>query len=137
MTTKTLYRPVGIKELELIASLDWKAFPPRLDWQPIFYPVLNQAYAEQIAKEWNTRDAFSGYFGIVTEFSITMEHFLNYKVENVGAELHNELWVPAEELANFNSHIVDKIKIVNVFFGESFVMPEHRDVKEELIKFIV
>jgi len=48
---KTLYRPVGIKELELIERLDWKAFPPRLDWQPIFYPVLNQPYAEQIARE--------------------------------------------------------------------------------------
>jgi hypothetical protein len=37
----TLYRPVGIKELELIATAGWKRFPPRLFWQPIFYPVLN------------------------------------------------------------------------------------------------
>ncbi len=70
MNTKTLYRPVGITELELIANLDWKGFPPRLDWQPIFYPVLNKTYAAQIASEWNTQDAFSGYCGIVTQFDI-------------------------------------------------------------------
>lgn len=36
-----LYRPVGLRELELIAKADFKAFPPRLPEQPIFYPVLN------------------------------------------------------------------------------------------------
>ena len=44
----TLYRPIGIKELQLLIDLDFKAFPPRLEWQPIFYPVMNQEYAEQI-----------------------------------------------------------------------------------------
>ncbi|MBK5721430.1 hypothetical protein JGH11_11150 [Dysgonomonas sp. Marseille-P4677] len=63
----TLYRPVGLKELQLIIDLDFKAFPPRLEWQPIFYPVLNQEYAEQIAEKWNTKDEFSGYCGIVTK----------------------------------------------------------------------
>lgn len=66
MKTVTLYRPVGVKEMELIIGRDWRAFPPRLEWQPIFYPVLNQQYAEQIAGEWNTNDAFSGYCGIVS-----------------------------------------------------------------------
>lgn len=46
-----LYRPVGLKELQLIIDSGYKKFPPRLSWQPIFYPVLNQAYAEQIALE--------------------------------------------------------------------------------------
>ena len=58
-----MYRPVGLKELELIMASAFEAFPPRLEWQPIFYPVLNQAYAEQIALEWNTVDAFSGFCG--------------------------------------------------------------------------
>jgi hypothetical protein len=47
----TLYRPVGLREMELIAENDYSGFPPRLYWQPIFYPVLNQEYAEHIAKE--------------------------------------------------------------------------------------
>ena len=41
----TLYRPVGPKELELIAASGYREFPPRLPDQPIFYPVLNEEYA--------------------------------------------------------------------------------------------
>jgi hypothetical protein len=37
-----LYRPVGPKELVLIAASGYREFPPRLPDQPIFYPVLNQ-----------------------------------------------------------------------------------------------
>lgn len=135
MKTKTLYRPVGIKELELIADSNWKAFPPRLDWQPIFYPVLNQGYAEQIAREWNTEDAFSGYCGIVTRFDIPEDYFMKFKVENVGAIQHNELWVPATELQNFNENISGRIEIINVFFGKLFMLPEHETVRKALLDF--
>ena len=53
--TTTLFRPVGQRELELIAEASYRAFPPRLPGQPIFYPVLNEEYATQIARDWNTR----------------------------------------------------------------------------------
>lgn len=131
-TTTTLYRPVGLKELELIADAEWKSFPPRLNWQPIFYPVLNQAYAEQIAFEWNTKDEFSGYCGIVTAFELNAEHYKKYKVQNVGGEIHNELWVPAEELDIFNANIVGKIKVMKVFFGDAFVYPQNEKLMEVL-----
>ena len=129
MQQQSLYRPVGIKELELIAALNWKAFPPRLEWQPIFYPVLNQAYAEQIAGQWNTEDEFSGYCGIVTRFRIHTTHFEKYKIENVGGEIHNELWVPSEELEIFNQNIIDNIEVVNVFFGQKFSMPDSKELQ--------
>jgi len=135
MITKTLYRPTGIRELELIMEADFKIFPPRLNWQPIFYPVLNQAYAEQIALEWNTKDEFSGYCGIVTRFEITEECFLKYEVQNVGGEMHNEFWVPAGELDHFNESIVNGIQIVKVFFGEQFVLPPNKPLAIELLKF--
>jgi len=51
MPTVTLYRPVGPKELALIEASGWRAFPPRLPEQPIFYPVLNEDYAIQIARD--------------------------------------------------------------------------------------
>jgi hypothetical protein len=41
----------------------FRQFPPRLSTQPIFYPVLSLEYAEQIARDWNTTDAASGYAG--------------------------------------------------------------------------
>ena|ERR1700761_2041682 len=84
METVKLYRPVGLKELELIRLSGWKEFPPRLEWQPIFYPVLNENYASQIARDWNTNDAFSGHCGVVTVFELSREHYLRYPVQVVG-----------------------------------------------------
>ena len=68
--TTTLFRPVGVKELELIAESGYLGFPPRLYFQPIFYPVLNEEYATQIARDWNTKDEASGYAGYVTRFEV-------------------------------------------------------------------
>lgn len=61
-----LYRPVGLGELRLIAAAAFRAFPPRLPDQPIFYPVLTLDYARKIARDWNTRDQQSGFAGFVT-----------------------------------------------------------------------
>jgi len=66
----TLFRPVGQAELDLIAQSGWREFPPRLEWQPIFYPVVNEDYAAQIARDWNTKDAASGHVGYVTRFHV-------------------------------------------------------------------
>ncbi|MFT3826232.1 MAG: macro domain-containing protein [Chitinophagaceae bacterium] len=118
MRTTTLYRPVGEKELSLIAESGFKAFPPRLGWQPIFYPVLNQQYAEQIAQEWNTKDEFSGYEGHVLAFDIEEAFLQRYTVQNVGGSIHNELWIPAAELPVFNEHIIGKIRKVKSFYGD-------------------
>lgn len=120
MKTTTLYRPVGLKEMELIAASNFKAFPPRLEWQPIFYPVMNQEYAAQIAREWNTPDEFSGYCGIVTAFEVDSEYLQQFEIQNVGDKNHNELWIPSEALEAFNKNIVGEIKIVEVFYGEKY-----------------
>lgn len=120
MKTITLYRPVGLKEMELIAETDYAEFPPRLEWQPIFYPVTNQLYAEQIAKEWNISDEFSGYCGIVTAFDVDEEYLQQFEVQNVGDKNHNELWIPSERLNEFNKKINGKITIVNAFFGKHY-----------------
>lgn len=109
-----LYRPVGQKEKELIEQSGFKKFPPRLDWQPIFYPVLNQRYAEEIAGKWNTKDLDSGYIGYVTKFEVDDDYISSFPVQTVGKSYHQELWIPAEELNDFNSHIVGKIEIIKV-----------------------
>ncbi len=122
MNRITLYRPVGQKEFDLVKESGFRRFPPRLFWQPIFYPVLNQAYAEQIAKEWNTEDEFSGFAGYVLAFDLPEDFIANYPVQNVGGEQHNELWVPAAELDAFNDHIVGEIRLVTTFLGEKRVV---------------
>ncbi|HET8845749.1 MAG TPA: hypothetical protein VFN35_30060 [Ktedonobacteraceae bacterium] len=108
----TLYRPVGSEELALIAENHYTAFPPRLFWQPIFYPVLNEAYAVQIARDWNARDGNSGY---VTRFQVRSDFLDNYQVQRVGSAIHEEYWIPAEELEEFNRNIVDKIEVIAEF----------------------
>jgi len=45
METVVLFRPTGETELALIRDSGWRAFPPRLPEQPIFYPVLDEEYA--------------------------------------------------------------------------------------------
>lgn len=108
----TLYRPIGPKELELIEQSGWKKFPPRLPEQPIFYPVMNEQYAVQIARDWNVPASGSGY---VTKFNVRTEYVKKFEVQNVGGEIHNELWVPAEELEEFNSNIVGLIEVTQTF----------------------
>ncbi len=135
MKTITLYRPVGLKEMELIAQSNYSLFPPRLEWQPVFYPVMNQQYAEQIAKEWNTPDEFSGYCGVVTSFDVDKEYLQQFEIQNVGDKTHNELWIPSDELTNFNKNIVDKIKIVNAFFGENYKQSSNLELNTILNNF--
>ena len=115
METVTLYRPVGPKELALIEASGWRAFPPRLPEQPIFYPVLNEAYATQIASTWNVRDSGSGF---VTRFAVDKAFCDRYATQVVGARMHAELWVPAEELEAFNRHIVRPIEVIASFHRE-------------------
>lgn len=134
MKTKTLYRPIGEKELILIANSGFKEFPPRLDWQPIFYPVLNKEYADEIASKWNTVDDFGNYLGFVTEFEISDIEFQRHSVKCVGANLHEELWVKAEDLKRFNSQIQGKIKIIDVFIGDDFKTSEYEIVNDLINK---
>jgi hypothetical protein len=115
-----LYRPVGVKELELIAASGFRAFPPRLAGQAFFYPVLNRQYAISIVRDWNPNDAASGWAGFVTEFEVEDNYASRFRVQQVGAAMHRELWVPAEELAEFNRHITGSIRVIQSYYGERF-----------------
>ncbi len=113
--TTTLYRPIGQRELELISESGWRAFPPRLPHQPIFYPVLTEEYAVRIARDWNTRDEASGHVGYVSRFAVDSSFVAKYPVHTVGGKAHQELWVPAEDLQEFNRHLAGPIEIIAEF----------------------
>jgi hypothetical protein len=115
--TTVLWRPVGQAERDLIEQSGWRAFPPRLPHQPIFYPVLDEGYAVQIARDWNTADAASGYVGYVTRFRVRSGFLARYPVQVAGARAHRELWVPAEELHELNANIIGPIEVVAEFRG--------------------
>ena len=134
MKTTTLYRPVGEKEMILIMESGFKKFPPRLEWQPIFYPVLNEEYASEIAEKWNTRDEAGNYLGFVTRFEVLEKVTDQYPAQNVGARNHNELWVPSEDLNSFNKAIVGDIKVIKVFIGDDFKKAASAELEDLMIK---
>lgn len=110
-----LYRPIGEMELAKIKDLEFKEFPPRLIGQPIFYPVLNYEYAVQIARDWNTKDEMSGFAGYVTRFKVRSKFLQKYQIKTVGGEIHQEYWIPAEDLDEFNQNIIGKIELIDMF----------------------
>ncbi|MEM9822313.1 MAG: hypothetical protein AAF985_14620 [Bacteroidota bacterium] len=108
-----LFRPVNQAELDLIVQNDWKQFPPRLPGQPIFYPVLNEAYAEQITREWNVPTYGVGH---VLQFEVEDSFLQKYDVQKVGLDHHVELWIPAEDLDEMHANMVGNIQLINSFF---------------------
>jgi hypothetical protein len=74
--------------------------------------VLNEEYAVQIARDWNVPASGSGF---VTKFEIEKKYMLKFEIQNVGGHIHNELWIPAEELEEFNKHIKGKILVITEF----------------------
>jgi len=115
--TTVLFRPVGQEELELIRERDFTEFPPRLPEQPIFYPVLSQEYAEQIARDWNAKRN-KNKVGYVTRFYVRTEYLMRYEIQTVGGSVHQEYWIPAEELVEFNQNIVGTIEVLAEYWNE-------------------
>lgn len=111
----TLYRPVGEKELVLIEESGWREFPPRLPEQPIFYPVLSEEYAIQVARDWNARDGGTGF---VLRFEVESAYLSRFPVRTAGARMHTEYWIPAGELEQFNQHIVGSIEVIHEFTAD-------------------
>lgn len=110
--TVTLYRPTGPDELALVVASGCRRWPPRLADQPIFYPVTNEAYAVEIARDWNVPASGSGF---VTRFAVNKAFMDRYPLHQVGAAHHTEWWIPAEDLEALNDHIVGFIEVIRRF----------------------
>ena len=107
--TTTLWRPCNDAELALVVESGWRRWPPRLDWQPIFYPVLNQEYATELARGFQVPA-----FGVshVTRFEVESSYLAQFDVQRVGSNTSLEYWIPAENLDEFNDHIIGTIQVV-------------------------
>ena len=107
-----LWRPTGPEEIELVRATGSKRWPPRLSDQPIFYPVLNEDYANRIARDWNVKASGVGY---VTRFAVRKSFLDRFEVHQVGGATILEYWIPADELEEFNDNIVGTIDEVGKF----------------------
>ena len=96
----------------MVERAGFKAWPPRLPDQPIFYPVTSAEYAAQIAREWNV--PASGY-GCVTRFRVRSSFMAQFPVQRVGGAMHTEWWVPGERLDELNRNLVGLIEVIQEF----------------------
>ncbi|MCW3167844.1 ADP-ribosylation/crystallin J1 [Chryseobacterium sp. 09-1422] len=128
MKTTTLYRPVGEKEMVLILESNFKKFPPRLEWQPIFYPVLDESYASEIAEKWNTRDEAGNYLGFVTQLQINILPRMSEQ------EIIMSCGCRQKKLDKFNQAIIGSIEVTNVFIGNDFRKSENTEIENLILK---
>lgn len=51
----------------------------------------------------------------MVRFAVDTAYLKRYQVQNVGGVIHDELWVPAEELGEFNAHIAGVIELIETY----------------------
>lgn len=76
--------------------------------------MLNETYATHIARDWNAKFN-EDKIGFVTKFEVQKNFLDRYQIQTVGGEEHQEYWIPAEDLDEFNQNIVGKIEVVATF----------------------
>ena len=74
--------------------------------------MLNLAYARQITVDWNVPAYGTGY---VTRFDVRTDYLKKFEVQNVGGKGYDELWIPAEDLEEFNRNIVGSIIVAESY----------------------
>jgi hypothetical protein len=50
---------------------------------------------------------------------VDSDYLAKFPVQIAGSRVHRELWVPAEELAEFNRHIVGRIEVLHEFVSRT------------------
>lgn len=103
-----LFRPVGEKEFRMIQQSGFKSFPARLPGRRVLNPVLNKEYAAEIASK---RKA--GGRNYVVEFEADDSYISWFETKTVGQ--HQEISIPAEQIDEFNSHLIGLISVVAVY----------------------
>jgi hypothetical protein len=51
----------------------------------------------------------------VTRFKVLASFLASYQVETVGSRMHQELWIPTEDLPDFNASIVGPIEVIAAY----------------------
>ncbi len=79
-----------------------------------FYQRLNAHFTaarQNVAavKPWNTKE--EPFVGYVIEMEILDEYGARFTPQTVGSAIHRELWVPSEELAEFNNQLTKPVSV--------------------------
>jgi hypothetical protein len=50
--------------------------------------------------------------------------FIKFQVQTVGLDHHQELWIPADQLDEFNDMIIDGIRVEKAFVGSKYSLTD-------------
>lgn len=53
----------------------------------------------------------------MTRFRVNSAYLDRFPVQKVGSVIHQEYWIPAEQLAEFNANIVGPIEVIAEFYS--------------------
>lgn len=107
-----LYRPVRQAEYDLIAASGFTAFPPLHPEMPLFHPTLDEQYARKYNEMLNRLEKAAGRTSCITMFEVDDEYAARLPMQIIGAQNYRELWVPAYQLEEFNTHIIGQIRVL-------------------------
>lgn len=130
MTTKTLYRPVGEKEMILIIESNYKKIPNSEEWKDFLSLETNKHAAKRYAKTYY-RGAHTNYLGFVIEFEVTEAEYEKWDDKSKD-EYEKKIYVPKNKLEDFNEQIVGEIKATHLFVGYEF-----KETKNETIAYLI
>jgi len=112
-STETLYRPVGPGQLSAIRRSGWRNFPVRKTHQKFFYPLLYEAHAVEVARNWHV---FNSGIGHILEFQMEREYLNQFTMNCIGGQQHIEYRIPAYKIMEFNQHIMGCIKLIASYY---------------------
>jgi len=114
---RTLYRPVSHQQLQQMENQSTPGFSAAL-WpaSEYFYAIADLEYAFLLAKGWAEREQGAIY---LTGFQVPDSYLANFRLSCMGANHHQEYWVPLSALAEFSQQIVGPIDVLSVFSQSS------------------
>ncbi|HWS36466.1 MAG TPA: ADP-ribosylation/crystallin J1 [Actinoplanes sp.] len=108
--TTALWRPAGPRELDLIRASGWRRWPPVPLERLYFYPILSESFAVTGAQHWTSSDSGVRY---VLRIHVETDFVGRYSTRSFGGSAAPMLWVPAEDMDEFNAHVVGLIEVVH------------------------
>lgn len=108
--TTTLWHPAGPDEIDHIRASGWRQWPPVPHERLYFYPILNESFAISGARHWNSLGTGVKY---VLRLYTETDFIRRYSTRSFGGSAAPMLWVPVEDMHEFNAHIVGLIEVVH------------------------
>jgi len=69
----------------------------------------------------------------VTPFQVRKQFLDNYEVKTVGSSIHQEYWIPAADLVEFNRNIMGQIEVIAEFGDQGECMKQSKEATRVIL----